>query len=94
MLFDKDYLGNNITLNWEYVGFIARRVTDNDRLAMHLDTKNDWRSGYNYCTTYSYVIDGYRVTIIACCKQDFGSLMERLDKVEVVGGQFRPPNDA
>ena len=94
--FVRDYLGNdnNITLNWEYVGFIARRVTDNDRLAMHLDTKNDWRSGYNYCTTYSYVIDGYRVTIIACCKQDFGSLMERLDKVEVVGGQFRPPNDA
>ena len=75
-------------MNFEYLGFIARQVTDNDRLAMHLDTKNDWRSGYSCCTTYSFVIDGYRVTIVAANKQDFGSLMDRLDKVQVEGGQF------
>jgi len=92
--FVRDYLGDDVTMNWEYLGFIARLVTDNDRLAMHLDTKNDWRNGYSYCTTYSFVIDGYRVTIVAACKQDFGSLMDRLDEVEVEGGRFLSPHES
>lgn len=82
------YLGDDVRMNWEYLGIIARQLTNNDRLAMHLDSKNDWRNGYDYCTTYSFVIDGYRVTIVAACKQDFGSLMDRLDEVEVEGGRF------
>eukprot|EP00986_Skeletonema_menzelii_P013053 scaffold7400_cov122-Skeletonema_menzelii.AAC.2 len=82
------YLGDDVRMNWEYLGIIARQLTNNDRLAMHLDSKNDWRNGYDYCATYSFVIDGYRVTIVAACKQDFGSLMDRLDEVEVEGGRF------
>ena len=89
--FARKYLGEEITINWEYVGIIARKVTDKDCLAMHVDAKNDWRSGYDYCSTYSYVLDGYRVTIVAACKQDFGGLMKRLNEVEVEGGRFLPP---
>ena len=91
--FVRDYLGDNVTSNWEYLGLIARRVTENNLLAMHLDGKNDSRKGYDYCATYSYILDGFRVTVIAACKQDFGRLMERLDGVEVVGGQFLPPKN-
>ena len=79
-------------MNWEYLGVIVRLVTDNDRLLMHLDLKNDSREHYDYCATYSFVIDGYRVTFVAACKQDFGRLMERLDGVEV-DGQFQQPNN-
>ena len=88
--FAHDYLGEGVTINWEYIGLIARRVSEVDTLAMHVDSKNDWRKGYDYCSTYSFVLDHYRVTIIAACKSDFGSLMDRLDGVEVVGGCFVP----
>lgn len=89
--FVRDYLGHNVSLNWEYIGLIARKVSENDSLAMHLDVKNDWRKGYDYCSTYSFVLDSYRVTIIAACKVDFGHLMDRLDGVEEEGGRFLPP---
>ena len=88
--FSRDYLGEDANINWEYIGLIARRVSENNMLAMHVDSKNDWRKGYDYCSTYSYVVDHHRVTIIAACKSDFGSLMDRLDGIEVVGGQFLP----
>ena len=89
--FVHDYLGEDVDMiNWEYIGLIARKVTENNYLAMHLDVKNDTRKGYDYCSTYSFVIDCYRVTIIAACKSDFGSLMDRLDGNEVEGGRFLP----
>lgn len=90
--FVNEYFGEHIMMNWEYLGIIVRQVTDNDRLLMHLDLKNDSREHYDYCATYSFVIDGYRVTFVAACKQDFGSLMERLNDVQVEGGQFQQPN--
>ena len=88
--FSNEYLGEGATINWEYVGLIARRVSEDDTLAMHVDSKNDWRKGYDYCSTYSFVVDHHRVTIIGACKSDFGSLMDRLDDMEVVGGRFVP----
>ena len=45
-------------------------------------------SAYNYYSTYFYVLDGYRDAIVAACKQDFDSLMQRLNEVE---GGFMPP---
>lgn len=89
--FVRDFLGDNVCFHWEYLGLIARKITGDDRLAFHLDAKNDWRRGYDICSTYSFITDGYRVTIVAACKQDFGSLMDRLSNVEVEGGQFLPP---
>ena len=91
--FVNEYFGEDIMMNWEYLGIIVRQVTDKDRLLMHLDLKNDSREHYDYCATYSFVIDGYRVTFVAACKQDFGSLMERLNDVQVEGGQFQQPNN-
>lgn len=90
--FARDYLGHHVSINWEYIGIIARKITDDDRLAMHLDNNNDSRQGYDICATYSYIIDGWRVTVVAACKQDFGSLFGRLDEVGVEGGRFLPPD--
>ena len=91
--FSRDHLGHCVSINWEYIGIIARKITDDDRLAMHLDNNNDSRQGYDICATYSYIIDGWRVTVVAACKQDFGSLFERLDEVGAVeGGRFLPPD--
>ena len=70
-------------IDFEYYGLIARKVNDSDRLAMHLDHKNDGRGGYNNCCTYSYVIDGYRVTIVMATRQDWGRLMERIREVDL-----------
>jgi hypothetical protein len=83
---------NSEMIVWEYVGFIARLTTKTDRLAMHLDLKNDAREGYDICCTYSYVLDGYRVTIVLASRQDWGSIMERTREVEIEGGKFLLPN--
>jgi hypothetical protein len=89
----KDIFGENSEIIvWEYVGFIARLTTKTDRLAMHLDLKNDGREGYDICCTYSYVLDGYRVTIVLASRQDWGSIMERIREVEIEDGVFLLPN--
>lgn len=75
-------------IKWEYIGIIAREVGATDLLAMHLDGKNDRRDGYEHCATYSFIHNGYRITIVMASKQDWGSLMERVRKVEVKGGKF------
>jgi hypothetical protein len=84
-------LEDRFEVYWEYVGFIVRQTTDNDRLAMHLDSKNDSRCRYDICGTYSFVLDQHRITIVMASRQDWGRLMERLSGIKKNDGKFVSP---
>eukprot|EP00980_Cylindrotheca_fusiformis_P023887 scaffold11119_cov107-Cylindrotheca_fusiformis.AAC.1 len=63
------------SFDWEYIDITVKNCAD---LPRHMDHKNDSRVGYNHCAVYSFVIDGYRVSIIMTTRNTVGSNADHL----------------
>jgi hypothetical protein len=75
----------DLSASFEYYDIVVSKI--DSELRRHMDYKNDDRTNYNNTFVYSFVRDGYKVSIIMTTRRDVGSAMDKIQN------EYRKEND-
>ena len=68
----------DLSASFEYYDIVVSTI--DSELRWHMDYKNDDRTNYNHTFVYSFVRDGYKVSIIMTTQRDVGSTMDKIQR--------------
>ena len=72
----KHGIPGSLSASFEYYDIVISTI--DSELQRHKDYRNNDRTNYNHTFVYSFVRDGYKVSIIMTIRRDVGSAMDKI----------------